>query len=90
MARGGKEVTETPGIAPGARRGFASGTRALAGLKTIQFINAEDASKRGIERHDGKVTQVLNYKLVTDTVPHYVLVYLTSDELVTDCDVVDR
>ena len=45
---------------------------------------------RGIERHDGKVSQILNYKLVTDTAQQYVIVYLTSDGLVTDYDVVDK
>ncbi|MVM30870.1 serine hydrolase [Spirosoma sp. HMF4905] len=90
LAKGGKAVEETPGITPGARKDFAQGAGVLADLKSITFINAEDVKGRGIERHEGKVDQILNYKFGTTNAPHYVIVHLTSDGLVTDYDVVDK
>ncbi len=90
MAQGGKAVAATPGIAPGARKDFADGAGVLAGLKAITFVEAEDVSGRGIERHEGKVGRVLHYKLATVDAQRYVLVYLTPDGLVTDYDVVDK
>ncbi|MCX6217544.1 serine hydrolase [Spirosoma sp.] len=88
--QGGKSVAHVPGISPGARRDFAGGVPELAGLKSIAFISHEDVKNYGIERHDGKVSQILNYKLTTDKASKYILVYLTSDGLVTDFDVVDK
>ncbi|QHV99766.1 serine hydrolase [Spirosoma endbachense] len=90
MSQGGKAVEETPGITPGARRDFSGGSRELAGLKSISFINTMDVKGHGIERHDSPVGQILGYKVVTDKDPHYVIVHLTADGLVTDYDVVDN
>ena len=90
MAQGGKAVADASGIAPGARKGFVQGAGALSALKSLTYVSAEDVDGRGIERHGGKVAQVLNYRFGSATAPHYVLVYLTSDGLVTDCDVVKK
>ncbi|GAB4032492.1 hypothetical protein GCM10028774_13160 [Spirosoma jeollabukense] len=90
MAKGGKTVADAPGITPGARKGFAQGAGGLPDVKSSTFINAEDVKGRGIERHEGKVDQVLTYKLVSNNTPQYILVYLTSDGLVTDYDVVSQ
>ncbi|WP_157815873.1 serine hydrolase [Spirosoma pollinicola] len=88
--QGGKSVADVPGMSPGARRDFASGVPELAGFKSIVFISDADVTGRGIERHDGKVAHVLNYKLTSDKASKYILVYLTSDGLLTDYDVVDK
>lgn len=88
IAQGGKAVADFPGIAPGARRDFAGGVKELAGVKSITFLRAEDVTGRGIERHEGKVAQVLNYKLVIDSGQPYLLVYLTADGQLTDYDLV--
>ncbi|MBC3785949.1 serine hydrolase [Spirosoma utsteinense] len=90
MSKGGKAVAETPGITPGARRGFSQGSRSLDSIKSMTFISDDDVKNSGIERHEGKVSQILNYKLVTDTAQQYVIVYLTSDGLVTDYDIVEK
>ena len=90
MAKGGKTVEDAPDITPGARKDFAQGSGVLDGLTSIAYVSTEDVSGRGIERHEGKVSQVLNYKLVTTTAQRYVLVYLTPDGLVTDYDVVEK
>jgi CubicO group peptidase (beta-lactamase class C family) len=89
LSVGGKALAEAPGITPGARRDFANGYRGLADMKSIAFIRAEDVAGRGIERHEGKVDRVMYYKF-TDTAQHYLLVYLTSDGLVTDYDIVEK
>lgn len=88
LAQGGKIVEEAPGITPGARRDFAQGAGVLAGLNSLAFVAAEDVGGRGIERHEGQVSQVLHFKFGAETAPRYVLVHLTPDGLVTDYDVV--
>ena len=50
---------------------------------------ATGVGDRGLERHGGKVSRVLYYKLVTDKATRYVLIYVTADGLITDEDVVD-
>jgi len=90
LAQGGKTVEEALGITPGARKDFAGGTPALAGIKSLSFVSAQDVRGRGIERHEGKVGSVLYYKLVTEKAVRYVLIHLTAEGLVTDYDVVDN
>lgn len=90
LAQGGKTVEAAPGLTPGARKDFAGGTPALASIKSLSFVFAQDVRGRGIERHESKVASVLYYKLVTDKAIRYVLVHLTAEGLVTDYDVVDN
>ncbi|RYF52964.1 MAG: DUF3471 domain-containing protein [Cytophagaceae bacterium] len=90
LAQGGKAVTDAPGIAPGARKDFAQGAGVLSDMKSLRFISAEAVKGRGIERHEGQVDQVLTYQFGPVTAPHYVLVHLTSDGLLTDYDVVEK
>ena len=90
MAEGGKSLAETPGISPGAKKGFAGGGAASTAHTTITFLRAENVAGRGIERHEGRVDQILHYKLVSGKTPRYVIVHLTPDGLVTDYDVVDK
>jgi hypothetical protein len=44
---------------------------------------------RNIERHHGEVSRISYYKLVTDKKTQYLMVYLTSNGLVTDFDYVE-
>ncbi|GAB3799702.1 hypothetical protein GCM10028819_23580 [Spirosoma humi] len=90
MAQGGKAVADVSGITPGARKDFAQGAGVLSDMKSLRFVSAEAVKGRGIERHEGQVDQVLTYQFGPGTAPHYVLVYLTSDGLVTDYDVVEK
>ena len=79
FAQGGKSVEDAEGIAPQARKDYSRGpSPELSGIQSISFIAGQDVSDRGIERHAGKVTQVLYYKLVTDSGTRHVLVYLTA------------
>jgi hypothetical protein len=59
-------------------------------MKPLTFISAEDVSGRGIERHEGKVDRIITYKFGSATAPRYVLIYLTSDGLITDYDIVEK
>jgi hypothetical protein len=88
FAQGGKAVDEATGITPGARRDFAPGLRDLAGIKTLNFIAAQDVADRQIERHDSRVSRILYYQLVSEGAPRPILIYLTADGLVTDEDIV--
>jgi len=88
MAQGGKAVAEVSGVTPGVRKGFVQGAGTV--ISPITFVGAEAVKGRGIERHEGQVDQVLTYQFGSGSEPHYVLVYLTSDGLVTDYDVVRK
>lgn len=90
MAQGGKAVADVTGVTPGVRQAFSQGAGSLFEMKPLTFIGAEDVSGRGIERHEGKVDQILTYKFGSATVPRYVLIYLTSDGLITDYDIVEK
>lgn len=90
MAEGGKSLAEMPGISPGAKKDFAGGGGASVAHTTITFLKAESVAGRGIERHEGRVDQILHYKLAGGATPHYVIVHLTPDGLVTDYDVVEK
>ena len=90
MDRGGNVLSETPGISPGAKKDFATGGGNLTADATITFLKAENVAGRGIERHEGRVDQILHYKLVSGKSPRYVIVHLTPDGLVTDYDVVEN
>jgi hypothetical protein len=75
-------------VAEEARKDFARGPAPeLSGIKSISFIAAEDVAARGISRHGGKVSRVLYYKMLIGDTSRGVLVYLTTDHLVTDQDV---
>ena len=87
--QGGKAVEEVTNLAPQTRQDFSHGpSPEFAGLRSISFVAAQDVSRSGIERHGGKVSRILYYKLITDKPLRYVLIYLTADNLVTDEDVV--
>lgn len=90
MAQGGKALAETPGISPGAKKDFAGGGAASTDHTTITFLKAENVAGRGIERHEGRVDQVVHYKLAGGDAPRYVIVHLTADGLVTDYDMVEK
>ena len=46
-------------------------------------------SARHIERHKGKVSRILYYRLMTDKADRGLLIHLTADGLVTDFDIVE-
>jgi CubicO group peptidase (beta-lactamase class C family) len=91
LGQGGKALADSPVLTRGARDDFGKGgpARDLVGLKSITFLADQDASARKIERHEGKVSRILHYRLVADKPERGLLIHLTADGLVTDFDIVD-
>ena len=89
MGQGPKAVQDAQRIASGRKKDFASPITEFVAMRSLIFIAAQDVSGRKIERHDEKVSRILYYKLVSEDIMRYVLVYMTADDLISDTDVVD-
>lgn len=88
FAKGGNAVEAVAGVADAARKDYARGPASeLSGIQSIVFLDVQDLSGHGIERHAGKVKCVLYYRMLTDSATRYILVYLTAGNQVTDQDV---
>ena len=90
MVKGGKVLEEASGLTSGAKRDFAGGMREPETLKSLTFIHSENVAGRGIQRHGSDVSEILTYQLKSNQPDTYILVHLTSDGLVTDCDLVEK
>lgn len=90
MVKGGKLLEEASGLTLGAKRDFAGGMRELETLKSLTFIHSENVAGRGIKRHESDVSEIVTYQLKSNQPDTYILVHLTSDGLVTDCDLVEK
>src|SRR5262249_34192243 len=87
LAQGGKALAESPLLTSGAREDFKDGPATdVAGVKSIVFLAERDVSAREIERHKGKVSRVLHYRLATDKADRGLLIHMTPDGKVTDFD----
>jgi CubicO group peptidase (beta-lactamase class C family) len=85
-----KDATADASLSPGLVRDLGAGNfPGLAHLGGLVFLDAQDVSGRGIERHDGRVSRVLTYALEPAARPRFLVVYLTADSVVTDFDLVD-
>jgi predicted metalloprotease with PDZ domain len=91
LSEGVRLDAKTPGLAPGAWKDYASSgpVHGLAGIRSLDYIASQNVAGRGIERHGGVVSQITYYKLVTNKRSEYLMIYLTTDGLVTDFDYVD-
>lgn len=90
MVKGGKVLEETSGLTSGAKRDFSGGMREPETLKSLTFIHSENVAGRGIQRHESEVSEIVTYQLKSNQPDTYILVHLTSDGLVTDCDLVEK
>lgn len=90
MAKGGKVLAEASGLTLGAKRDFAGGMREPETLKSLTFIHSENVAGRGIQRHESEVSEIVTYQLKSNLPDTYILVHLTSEGLVTDCDLVEK
>jgi len=90
IIKGGKILEETSGLTPGAKRDFAGGMREPETLKSLTFIHSENVAGRGIQRHESDVSEILTYQLKSNQPDTYILVHLTAEGLVTDCDLVEK
>jgi hypothetical protein len=87
----GAPASELPQLAPGARANFAGRPiRELAGVRRLTYLSAQDLTGRRIERHGGTVARVLFYRMETTEGDRWLLIHVTSDNLITDYDVVDK
>jgi predicted metalloprotease with PDZ domain len=91
LSEGVRLYAETPGLAPGARKDYASSgpVHGLVGIRSLDYVASQNVDGRGIERHGGVVSRIIYYKLTTNKRSEYLMVYLTPDGLVTDFDYVD-
>jgi CubicO group peptidase (beta-lactamase class C family) len=90
LARGAS-ASDLQLLAPGARANFAGRQiRDFAGVGTLTYLSAQDVTGRRIERHGGTVARVLFYRLGTEEGDRWLLIHVTSDNLITDYDVVDK
>ena len=55
----------------------------------MTFLSSQDVAGRGIERHGGAVAKVLSYRVDAQR-PCFILVHVTSDNLITDYDIVEK
>ncbi|WP_080059375.1 serine hydrolase domain-containing protein [Spirosoma aerolatum] len=90
MVKGGKLVEEASGLTVGAKRDFVGGMREPETLKSLTFIHSENVAGRGIQRHGSEVSEIVTYQLKSNQPDTYILVHLTSEGLVTDCDLVEK
>ena len=90
MVKGGKILEEASGLTLGAKRDFAGGMREPETLKSLTFIHSENVAGRGIQRHESDVSEIVTYQLKSNQPDTYILVHLTADGLVTDCDLVEK
>ena len=90
MVKGGKILEEASGLTSGAKRDFAGGMREPETLKSLTFIHSENVAGRGIQRHESEVSDIVTYQLKSNQPDTYILVHLTADGLVTDCDLVEK
>jgi CubicO group peptidase (beta-lactamase class C family) len=91
FAQGGEAVRSQSPLTAGARSNLAGApARSLAGIRGVTYLAAQDVTGRRIERHGGAVARVLYFQVETDRGRRWLLVHVTSDNLITDYDVVDR
>ena len=62
----------------------------FADVSGTTYLSAQDVSGRRIERHGGTIGKVLFYRLDTKQGRRWLLVHLTSDDLITDYDIVEK
>lgn len=91
MAQGGSAVSNDASLTAGARRDFGRGAPwpPAVGMRALSFVASQDVGRRKLERHDHPVQQIRYYDFTTDAGTRTLLVYVTSDGLITDFDVVD-
>jgi CubicO group peptidase (beta-lactamase class C family) len=87
---GGEAVRGLQQLSPGARANLSGPARQLAGVRGVTYLSSEDLTGRRIERHGGAVARVLFYRVEAAQRSRFVLVYVTSDNLITDYDIVEK
>jgi hypothetical protein len=90
LGQGGKALADSPWLTPGARDDLgAIHDPALAGIQSLVFLAEQDTHARDIERHKGRVSRILYYRLKTDKGDRCLLIHLAADGKITDYDIVE-
>jgi CubicO group peptidase (beta-lactamase class C family) len=91
IAQGGEAIQQIPGVTQGARADFAGGYASPIGrVQSLSLLGSEIVAGRGIERHGGQVAAISYYQVPEDAGGHYVMIYLTADNDVTDFDLIEE
>jgi hypothetical protein len=91
LAQGGDAVRNLPQFSPGARANLSGPpVSQLAGVRSVTYVSSQDVTGRQIERHGSAVARVLFYRVETAQRSRFVLVHVTSDNLITDYDIVEN
>jgi len=91
LGEGVHSDVQIAGLSPGALADYSSSgpVRGLVNIRSLEYIDSQSVAGRNIQRHRGEVSRISYYKLVTEKKIRYLMVYLTSDGLVTDFDYVE-
>lgn len=90
FAKGAKSTDRMNNITAGLKTDFGGlPLPELFGIQSITYLACQNVADQGIVRHRSKVSRILYYKLRTDRVTKYILIYLTDNDLITDEDVVE-
>ncbi|MCE7040421.1 serine hydrolase [Dyadobacter sp. CY312] len=90
MSKGGDDLKEAPGIATGTKEAFVHGNGDLGKIKTLRFMHSENVAGRKIQRHGSDVSEIVTYVSDNNDTIRYVIIHLTAEGLVTDCDIVSN
>ena len=90
FGQGADAVRSLQQVTPGVRANLSAPVRQFAGVRGVHYLASEDVTGRRIERHGGTVAKVLFYRVETDQGSRFVLVHVTSDNLITDYDIVEK
>ena len=87
LAQGGEAVSSAAALTAGARAAYGRAPwRAAVGFRAVTFLGAEDVRGRKLERHGHPVSRIAYYQVATERGRRALLVYLTTDGLITDFD----
>jgi len=90
FAEGGEAVRTLQLLTSGARTDLTAPVRELARISSVTYLSSQDVTGRRIERHNGVVAKVMFYRVETAQQRRNVLVHVTSDNLITDYDIVEK
>lgn len=87
LAQSREAVDSAASLTAGARQAYGRAPwRAAAGYRGVTFLGAEDVRGRKLERHGHPVSRIAYFELATQRGRRALLVYLTTEGLITDLD----
>jgi len=89
VSRGGAEVANDAFLTSGAKKALRNGATDLAGIGSLEYVGEELVSDRNIVRQGSPVSRVLGYRLNKGHFSGGILIFLTTEDLLTDFDIVN-